>query len=718
MDKVLDEQPKTEPKPVKKTFILHPPSFILLFFYLLVAIVFTWPLALNLGNRVMLAESGDVWQHIWNNWWMRFSLLNLHTHPYTTPLLFYPVGADLYFHALDPMDGYLSTPFQLLFGVVAAFNLNVFFQVTIAGWGVYLLARYLTNNYGAALVAGLIYACSPLESRLLNLGQLELTSIEWLPLYILCFLKALNREARPWLWRGLSVVFLLVLSLDSWYYLLYAVIFSLLFTLYKLWQQRREWRQAWFSIALVAGGIMLVYGLLILPVLLPTLREAGSGGTQQKIYNVIYNSTTLKGLFTTGPSALWGLLGSADNPEFRRGNFLGYIALALAGLGLFTRFKQGWFWAMLGLVFIVLAMGPVFHFQFEDWPSSKEAEVGLSMPGKLLYYLPFGNIARVPLRYTLVTMLALAVLAAYGLDWLAKKGAEARWKLLIPALAGLLVFLEFFPGPRTLADTTVPAFYTQLRNEGQWNDFAVLETPDGGSASIVSQAMYYQTVHQHPIVGGYLSRKPDYPFRDFPGIAELLNLDYRVFQRDIIDRASLSNTPALLQYYKIRYVIIHPALLKDENSRYNAQSVLQTVFGHGAKPYYQDDQLQVWKTPEVVQNSSRPDAAKILPQLADGWGGREDNPGGAERVVGQQARLVLFNPYQQNLPAQVQVKVRAKTGQPRLTTVLNGQSVTDQTVEPAATPLNINLTLKPGLNEVIFKTTGPVYFGAFLFKNP
>lgn len=700
-------------------------TFLPLAFYLLVAIVFSWPLALHLGDRVVLSESGDVWQHLWNNWWMRFSLLDLHTHPYTTPMLLHPVGANLFFHALDPMDGYLSTPFQLLFGGVASFNIIILFQLTMAGWGVYLLARYLTGYTAASLVAGIIYACSPLESRLLNLGQLELTSIEWLPLYILCFLKTMNHDPRPWLWRALSVAFLVILSLNTWYYLLYAVMFSALYTLYKLWQERKEWRQAWPRTVALAVGVMAVYGVLILPVLLPTLREAGSSGASQQRLNVIYNSTTLKGLFTTGPSALWGLFGSGDNPEFR-GNFLGFFTLGLGLLGLITGFRKNWVWGVIGLVFLVLAFGLVFHFSFDPNWTVQTVESGIPMPGDLMYKLPFGNIARVPLRYTLVTTLCLAILAAYGLGWLIKK-IQTRWQnrpelnWALPVLAGLLIFLEFFPGPRPTADAAVPAFYQQIAKEGNWNDFAVLESPDSSNASIISKAMYYQTVQQHPMVGGYLSREPDYPFQTYPGIRELLQLDFCptarqcLYGRDILDRASLRNTLGVLEFYKIRYVIVHTNLLKTDDIRFNANEVLQAVFGKDAKPYYQDSEITVWKAPAFIESGSPPDATKILPQLAEGWDNRQDTPNGPVRAIGTQARLELFNPYQQPVTVKLRVNSAQATKSPaKLTPSLNGQALAEQTIDTTLKPLELSLTLKPGLNDVIFKNSGPVNYGVIV----
>ena len=693
-------------------------------FYLGVAIIFSWPLALHLGDRVVLSESGDVWQHLWNNWWMRFSLLDLHTHPYTTPMLLHPVGANLFFHALDPMDGYLSTPFQLLFGLVAAFNLVILFQLTVAGWGVYLLARYLTNNPAASLVAGLIYACSPLESRLLNLGQLELTSIEWLPLYILCFIKTLNREARPWLWRGLSVVFLLILSLDTWYYMLYAVIFSGLFTLYKLFHERKEWRQAWPRTIALAVGVMAVYGVLVLPILLPTLREAGSSGATQPRFTVIYNSATLKGLFTTGPSAFWGIFGSSDNPEYR-GNFLGFFALGLGLLGLIAGFKKNWFWGGVALIFLVLALGLVLHVSFDPNWTPDNIENGLPLPGSLIFKLPFGNIARVPLRYTLVTTLCLAVLAAYGLGWLVnfvqsrlknRRLGQVRWA--IPAMAGLLVFLEFFPGPRPTADASVPAFYSQIAKEGNWNDFAVLETPDSSSASIISKAMFYQSVSQHPMVGGYLSREPDYPFATYPGIRDLLQLDFCpnarqcLYGRDILDRAGLKNALGVLEYYKIRYVIVHPGLLKTQDSQFNANEVLQTVFGKDTKPVYQDQEIQVWKTPAFIETGGQSDPSKVLAQLGDGWGNREDKASGPVRLVAASARLELFNPYTQPMTVKIRFNnVQATKSPTTLTPTLNGQTLGGQKVNTSLQTVELSLTLRPGLNDLTLKNDSPVNYG-------
>jgi hypothetical protein len=686
--------------------------------YLTLTLIFTYPVILNISAKVPAAgASGDVWQHLWNIFWVRFSLLDLHTHPFTTPLLFHPTGANLYFHALDPLDGYISVPLQLLFGLVTAYNLVYIYQITLAGFFAYLFIGYITGHRLAAFVAGFIYGFSPLVSALYNLGQMELTAVHWLPLYGLAFLKMLRREGNRWLWRGACVALLLALSLSTWYYALYALIFSGLYLLYHLATERPHWRSSILQFA----GVLAVYGVLIAPVLLPTIREAGTGGTRQPVFTVIYNSTTIKGLFEPGHSALWNTLGigGAGNPE-ARGNFLGYIVLILAGLGLATHFRKTWFWGIIGAIFLVLALGPRLHFSFDPNWTPQNIETGtIPLPGLLLYYLPFGNIARVPLRYTLVTSLMLAILVAYGLSWLATRlqNRKLSWAgVVVPLVAGTLIFLEFLPLPRPLVNATIPPYYAQIANEGNWNDWAILDTPDGDRASIISRAMYYQSAHGQPIIGGYLSRKPDYSFREFPGVRELLRLRNDLKGRDILDRAILKNTPGLLQFYKIRYVVVHPQLLTTEDERFDARDVLQTVFGAEAKPVHEDAQTQFWRVPDVIQPNETPSAAKVMPQLAGGWSDRLDSPTGPERRIESVARLALFNPYRQPLKLTLKMPVRA-AAPTSLNILLAGQSQTEAQIGTNPGEISVTITLQPGLNDVTLRPGAPVWVGRLDFAN-
>lgn len=232
--------------------------------------------------------------------------------------------------------------------------------------------------------------------------------------------------------------------------------------------------------------------------------------------------------------------------------------------------------------------------------------------------------------------------------------------------------------------------------------------------------MYYQTVQGHPMVGGYLSRKPDYSFQDSPGIRELLNLETGLNQRDILDRRSLRNTLGVLDYYKIRYVVVHTQLLTDQDSRYNTTELLQTVFGPGATPFYQGEGLEVWKTPSpsFIVKAGPPEVDKLLAQLGGGWGKRIDTERGPERLVTSQGRLALFNPFDAPMPLKVRVKVRQETARINLRAVLNGQDIYQQNSDTSSetSVLTLTTTLQTGQNELVFITSGVVYFGSFSFE--
>src|SRR5437762_1573082 len=125
--------------------------------FLLLTLVFTYPIMLHFDSEVPFG--GDAWQHIWNLWWVKHALLDLHTNPYHTDLLFYPQGANLYFHTLTLTAGLLGIPLQLLgLNLLATYNLMALSSFLLAGYGTFLLCHYLTKNVWASFVGGFVFA--------------------------------------------------------------------------------------------------------------------------------------------------------------------------------------------------------------------------------------------------------------------------------------------------------------------------------------------------------------------------------------------------------------------------------------------------------------------------------------------------------------------------------------------------------------------------------
>jgi hypothetical protein len=155
---------------------------------------------------------------------------------------------------------------------------------------------------------------------------------------------------------------------------------------------------------------------------------------------------------------------------------------------------------------------------------------------------------RVPSRYAVFVILALAILAAWGLDLLARKFKPGRLKLTLAALLLVAVNLEYWSYPQRLMSFPVgrdiPPTYLWLAE--QKGDFAVIELPMTGDIYHEAGYMYFSLFHKKKIMNGYSGFLP--PTTDF--IRELF--------QDYPSRTSLD----LLQDLGIKYVIFHAKRLR------------------------------------------------------------------------------------------------------------------------------------------------------------
>ena len=94
--------------------------------YLLISLVMFWQVSVNLFSYVVNGH-GDVYQSLFNLWWVPYSTFTLHQSPYLTSYLFYPVGANLVTQTLTPLAGLFTAPIQFM-GMAFTYNL-LFFSI-------------------------------------------------------------------------------------------------------------------------------------------------------------------------------------------------------------------------------------------------------------------------------------------------------------------------------------------------------------------------------------------------------------------------------------------------------------------------------------------------------------------------------------------------------------------------------------------------------------
>jgi hypothetical protein len=485
--------------------------------YMALALLFTWPLALHLGGGAIQRGTlpVDAGQGIWNLWWARTALLS-GASPYQTTYLFYPLSVDLFYQTLSLPNALLAWP-ALLLSPVLAFNMLALLSFGLGGLFAYRLARAIVPGRAAALLAGFVYAFTPYHTQRLWGGSLELICVQWLPLYVLLLMRALHRRTpASALAAGLA---LLLVTLASQYYGLYAVIYTLGHVLLALIFMS-SWRIRLAGLA-TAAGVGGVWLLGLLPFIWP-LSTLGGAAIEDWYERQLYHSAALVDFVL--PSALhplWGgpaasLQNSLHPFGLETGAALGLGIYLLCGVALARRWRQSWPWLALALLMALLALGPELKLA--------EASTGLPLPFQLLDLIgPFRNSSR-PSVFIGLMMIPVALLAGMGLAALhttkSAKGTKSkqysphlralralRGRYGLPSIALIaLVLLEALVAPWQILPMQAGPGYAALAADP--TEGAVLELPPRNNDS---QHLLNQICHGRPLVGGYLARLPYYP---------------------------------------------------------------------------------------------------------------------------------------------------------------------------------------------------------------
>ena len=189
-------------------------------------------------------------------------------------------------------------------------------------------------------------------------------------------------------------------------------------------------------------------------------------------------------------------------------------------------------WFVL-ISFAVLSLGPVLHI----W--------GLVVPMVKLPYGVFGRLlpplrSGCPGRMTVMVALGAGVLIAEQVERMLSRteGGRKRWQPMASvALLGIL-FVEFLPAPMTTVKPIVPGWVEVLAAQPKARALYDIDDLENESA-----ALYYQTIHQVPMVGGYIARVPS-------------AVDRR--DRVLRDLAHAGQLRTLCERYGIGYVLARP----------------------------------------------------------------------------------------------------------------------------------------------------------------
>ena len=548
--------------------------------YVCVALVFTWPLPLRLGEALPGHPGGDTGVYVWNLWVFRHEIVEHGRFPFSTlEILALESRTPLTLHNYTSLANILAFPLLPRLGTVATFNTLVLASGVTAAFAAFVLFRRLSGDGAAAWIGGLLFGFSPFMTAR-SMEHFSLAQAAALPAFAL----ALDRvREKPTMGRAsvAGVTVALAFLCDPYY-----AVYCLLMAAYAAaWVavtvQRGAGRPAPatlraatnVAIMCVAGlvvGILLrgggrfeLFGMrlsmtrLYTPVLVLTvlvlvrlwmmlrprfalvpaaLRPHFRGAAVAAATCALMLSPVLTAMAAhlgerqwIAPRTLWRssapgvdvLAFLVPNPT---SSWLGWIAsgwlttlsggfhenvaaipwtatFAIALALLYARLRLPRYWVIFTAGAILLALGP-----FVRIAGSQTYVPG---PWALMRYLPVLGAARMPTRFSILVMFGVAALLVFAV-----KALRARSRRVwIPATAvGACLFVELLPAPRQLHEVRIPSFYRQIAADPR--PVRVLTLPFGlrdgmsseGNFSAATQ--FFQTVHEKPLLGGYLSRLP------------------------------------------------------------------------------------------------------------------------------------------------------------------------------------------------------------------
>jgi hypothetical protein len=392
------------------------------------------------------------------------------------------------------------------FGEVAAYGIYTLAGFTLTGVATFLLARRITSNTWASLIAGWAYAFYPFAA-LNGQGHLDFAH-GWV--LVLALWRMLELMWKPTRRNGLLAG--LAVALGMWwspYFILFVgVAYVAVSAATLLLGRRSAGLRSTLRPLLIAGAIVLA--LLALLGTLSTLGAAGIGTRTHSISELdFYAARPLEYLLPDVQSPLFG--------SYTRG----YLkTLPLHGTGIETTLYVGLTMVLLGLVALVClarrrlsprAAGAALALWLLALAAAltsmpPEARIlGVSIPLPSHFISQLTTTWRVYSRFVMVVMLAFALLAAIGLDALTH--ARRPWaKVAIMSLASIAIPLDLWaPQHGHVTKISTPGIYRTLARQPPG---LVAEYPLAPADTNVNADIFYQRVYDKPILGGYQDGSP------------------------------------------------------------------------------------------------------------------------------------------------------------------------------------------------------------------
>lgn len=490
-------------------------------FYLILAVIFTYPLINNFSTSIIGDPNfTDGPFFLWNMWWVH-KAAEMHVNPLISNYVYYPSQTNLALHTLTFTRALISLPFQNFFSLIVTSNILQIGSLVLSALGAYSLVYYFTKDKLAGLISGMIFAFSPFVSSHLLAGHLNLADLSLFPFALLFFIRMLREKG--W-WNAILAAFIFVgicfNDLQIGFYIGTAFLIIGIIEIisnYRMFFNKTKILQLVTFIVIILTYFLVPYLLLV------------KGFWSHESLGSTYSNGDLRSYIMANPLNPFS---SKNNLIFTKSLIGGYrentlaigwvaTSLALACL-LFIRknLKEKLIFFVLAIIFVALSMGPYLQVDRHIYD--------IRLPFFYLQEMKIFAIGIVTTRFILVAYFSLAILAGLFFSGLREFLFNRKSKILkalfyfVLVSALLKVGIANYSGQMMLTklEPTSPIL-GEIKNDTE--DANVLVSLCGVKGS------YYQTKINKKVVSGSLGRRVhDFymtQYNSYPGVNLLVNYD-------------------------------------------------------------------------------------------------------------------------------------------------------------------------------------------------
>ena len=501
--------------------------------YLAAGVAVNWPRAAYLTEG-KLPASRDAGSYVWDFWWVAHQVEHL-GNPWFTRSIAAPVGAQLGYHALMPLEGVLMIPVTLAFGPSASYNLLSALMPGLLCYAMYRAARLWLRSQVGAIAAGGFFGLSSMLAwhawYQLNLA----VGVLFLPLALEA---AVRLRRQPGWWQAVILGVILGASLltDQESAIMVAI---LVLAVLLSWLARRPTpggaagiprtpgTPCWARRLAVTAVAVVVALAVASPQIAAMVAQTRSGGASVPAASVavdyVHSGTSLPELFTASPQVISHGL-TALNPVSFHGPTLDGVAtfgllltaLAAAGLAVSWRRRGARQLALLWLGAAALSLGSTLKIGGHVYVPAAEVWHGLRLSAVMPYtwFVQIPGMAgfREAARLMMLAFVPAALLAGAAVEWLRYHAAA----LVIPVLVLGALEVGWAGNP---AEGTMPTALPALDHPiaADHSQSLVVDVPfgvrggvplKGEGAAFDPEAQVLATADGHPRAVGFLSRLP------------------------------------------------------------------------------------------------------------------------------------------------------------------------------------------------------------------